>query len=239
MNTKKLALFATLALFSAACSDTSSINSSPLFSTGGVSAAASNFAILANQAVTCTDGSIVGDVGTEQASPTGSFTQTSCPVTGSIHIGDGVAKQAYQGFLADYIALAPQAGDVCPIITGTLAGVTLSPGTYCVSAEAKTGVLTLDGSGSYLFKVATGAFTGTNFSVVLINGAESCDITWGVDAAATMTDSNLKGDILAGAAITLTRGTFYGSAYSHADVTVTGTEVVGCSSGRKGHGGQR
>lgn len=178
MNTKTLALFATLAVFSAACSDTSSITSAPDFSRSnqGPSAATSGFAVLANQAATCTDGTIIGDVGTYEAAPTGSFTQTSCPVSGSIHIGDGVARQAYEEFLDQYAALAPQAGDVCPIITGTLAGQSFSPGTYCISAEAKTGVVTLDGNGTYLFKVAPGAFTGTSFSVVLLNGADACDV---------------------------------------------------------------
>jgi len=36
-------------------------------------------------------------------------------------------------------------------------------------------------------------------------------VTWWVDAAATMTDSDLKENVLAGAAITLTRGTFEGT----------------------------
>jgi hypothetical protein len=47
-----------------------------------------------------------------------------------------------------------------------------------------------------------------------------------------MTDSDLKGNVLAGAAITLTRGTFAGNAWAGADgvgdVTITGTAVVGC-----------
>src|SRR5256885_9415000 len=45
-----------------------------------------------------------------------------------------------------------------------------------------------------------------------------------------MTTSNFVGAILAGAAITLTGGSFYGNAWSNADVTVTGTSVNGCAS---------
>ena len=89
-------------------------------------------------------------------------------------------------------------------------------------------------------KVAPGAFTGTNFSVVLAGGAQACNVTWWVNAAATMTDSDLKGNVLAGAAITLTRGTFAGNAWAGAagvgDVTFTQAAVVGCGSGRGGHG---
>jgi hypothetical protein len=53
-----------------------------------------------------------------------------------------------------------------------------------------------------------------------------------------MTDSDLKGNVLAGAAITLTRGTFAGNAWAGADgvgdVTVTGTAVVGCGGAGSG-----
>jgi hypothetical protein len=195
--------------------------------------AAGNFAILGNAAVTCTDGTVSGNVGTFLAAPTGSVTQTTCPITGTVHVGDAAAIRAYNDFLGAYTALAPKPGDVCPIMTGTLAGQNLAPGVYCVSAEAKTGVLTLTGpaNGTWTFKVAPGAFTGTSFSVVMAGGAQACNVTWWVDAAATMTDSDLKGSILAGAAVTLTRGTLIGRAFAKADATVTGTAVTGCVSG--------
>jgi hypothetical protein len=195
----------------------------------------SSFTVLANAAVTCTDGTISGDVGTFQALPTGSVTQTNCPIAGAIHVGDGAAIQAFNAFLAQYDALATVPCDV--VLTGTLAGVSLAPGVYCFDAAAAlTGVLTLNGpaNGTWLFKIGTsapGALTGTSFSVVLAGGAQACNVTWWVDAAATLTDSDLKGSILAGAAITLTRGTFAGNAWAKADVTVTGTTVVGCAGG--------
>ncbi len=229
----------TLALLSAACSDSdpaSRINAPSLRSnsSNSQSAAASNFAVLANQAVTCTDGSIIGDVGTFQAKPTGSVTLTSCPVTGTVHVGDGVAKQAYKAFLAAYAALAPQVGqcDQAHTLTGTLAAQTLTPGTYCISSVAKTGTLTLSGGGSYVFLVS-GALTGTNFNVVLANGAQACDVTWLTTAEATLTTSNFVGTILSGAAITLSGGTFHGNAYAKADVTITGTAVTGCEGGKR------
>jgi hypothetical protein len=201
--------------------------------------AGGSFTILGNAAVTCTNGTITGNVGTFAAVPTGAVTQTTCPIVGQIHVGDATAVAAYNAFLSAYTALAPKAGDVCPIITGTLAGQTFAPGVYCVSAEAKTGVVTLNGpaSGTWTFKVAPGAFTGTSLSVVLAGGAQACNVTWWVDAAATMTDSDLKGSILAGAAITLTRGTLIGRAFAHAGVTVTGTAVTGCAAGAPGGGG--
>jgi Ice-binding-like len=222
MYTRNLAagVLVTLALLSAAFSSSSN----------GPSAVTSNFAVLANAAVTCTSGTITGDVGTFRARPTGSVTQTSCPLTGTAHVGDRVAQQAFNNFLSTYAALAPKAGNVCPIMTGTLAGQNLAPGVYCVSAEAKTGVLTLTGpaNGTWTFKVAPGAFTGTSFSVVMAGGGQACNVKWWVAQGATVTDSHFIGTILAGAAITLTRGAFNGSAWSKADVTITGTAVTGC-----------
>jgi hypothetical protein len=236
-------------LLAGACSDPtssnpgSSINSSPLFSksSNGSSSAAAGFTVLANAAVTCTGGSIVGDVGTFKTAPPGAITLTEgCLIPGARDVGGAAAVAAYNAFLGQYTALAPQLGDNCPVIAGTLAGQTLAPGVYCISAEAKTGVLTLNGgsNATWLIKVPAGALTGTNFSVVLAGGARACNVTWWVDAAATMTTSAFQGNILAGAAITFTGGTFNGNAWAGADgvgdVTFTGTAVVGCES-RKGN----
>ncbi|MEX2181108.1 MAG: ice-binding family protein [Gemmatimonadaceae bacterium] len=224
-----------LAVLGVACSDSGTITGASVVMSKGASLTQSHdFTVLANAAVTCTDGSITGDVGTFQAPPTGSFTQTNCPVSGSIHIGDAEAIAAYNAFLATYDALTPEPGDSCTLLTGTLAGVTLAPGTYCFDAAAAlTGTLTLDGSSSakWLFLVGTsgtGALTGTNFNVVLANGADACNITWWVAEAATMTTSNFAGSILAGAGITLGGGTSSGNVWSKLDVTITGTKTTGC-----------
>ena len=238
------------ALVGTACRDATSGNptsgnltsgvAAPLFSKSdhGSSNQAAGFSVLAHAAVSCTGGSIAGDVGTFQTAPPGAITLTEgCLISGAQDIGGAAAQAAYQSFLDQYAALAPKVGDVCPVITGTLAGQSLSPGVYCVSSEAKTGVLTLSGgsNATWLIKVPSGALTGTNFSVVLAGGAQACNVTWWVDAATTMTDSDLKGNVLAGAAITMTRGTFSGNAFAGAagvgDVTFTGTAVVGCGSG--------
>jgi ice-binding like protein len=241
-------LLVATALLSAACSDATSSDPASSNPTSSISAsrsghggsdASAGFSVLANAAVTCTGGSVSGDVGTFQTAPPGAITLTEgCLMPGAKDIGGAAAKAAYQSFLDQYAALAPKVGDVCPVITGTLAGQSLSPGVYCVSSEAKTGVLTLRGgaNATWLIKVPSGALTGTNFSVVLAGGARACNVTWWVDAAATMTTSAFNGNILAGAAITTTGGTFNGNAWAGAagvgDVTFTGTAVVGCGSGK-------
>ena len=252
--TARLAAVASLAaLLTAACTDSNGPSSLNLSADRGHSehdndndnsshGSSSGFSVLANAAVSCTGGSVVGDVGTFLTAPPGAITLTEgCLVSGAQDIGGPAAVAAYNAFLAQYAALAPQLGDNCPVITGTLAGANLAPGVYCVSSEAKTGVLTLSGgsNSSWLIKVPSGALTGTSFSVVLAGGAQACNVTWWVDAAVTMTDSDLKGNVLAGAAITVTRGTFSGNAWAGADgvgdVTFTQAAVVGCGSS-KGHG---
>ena len=230
-----------LALATAACSDpTAPRSDSPQHLSSSFDEASSsmtlNFPVLANAAVTCTDGAITGAVATFQSSPTGSVTRTSCPISGTINVGNDDAKQAFNDFLNTYAALAPRSDDVCTTLTGTLAGVTLPPGAYCFNAAATlTGVLTLDGpsDGIWNFKIGssgTGALTGTNFSIAMAGGGQSCNVTWRVADAATMTTSGFQGNILAGAAITLTGGTFNGNAWSKADVTITGTSVSACQS---------
>ncbi len=244
----------TLALLSAACGDPASSITSP---SSSLSASknktpppppppvnATSFTLLGNAAVTCTDGTVTGNVGTFLATPTGAITQTTCPITGSINVGTAASIQAYNSFLAAYTALAPKPGDVCTTETGTLAGVILAPGNYCFDAAATlTGVLTLNGppNGVWTFKIGTlgtGALTSTSFSVVMAGGGNACNVTWWVSQAATVTTSAFQGNVLAGAAITMTGGTFNGNAWSQAGVTVTGTAVTGCASSvasGKGH----
>ena len=121
-----------------------------------------------------------------------------------------------------YIYDSVAASECDEFLTGTLAGVTLTPGVYCFAAEAAlTGTLTLAGpsNASWLFKVGTlgtGALTGTDFNVVMANGGTPCNVTWWVAEAATLTDSNFIGTILAGAADAVTRGTFEGRTFSKA-----------------------
>ena len=197
-------------------------------------APASSFRVLARTAVACTSGSISGDVGTFQAAPTGSFTPVNCPVNGgTAQVGTPAAVQAYNSFVAAY-----NQRETVPcgtVLTGTLAGVTLPPGVYCFeNAATLTGTLTLNGpsTGTWLFKVGTsgvGALTTTGFTVVMGGGASSCNVTWWVEDAATMTDSNMRGAILAGGDLTATRGTLQGNAWSQGDVTITGTVLSACT----------
>jgi Ice-binding-like len=204
---------------------------SPSSSASSLGTAAS-FAVLASTAVTCTDGTITGNVG---VSPGTAIAQTNCPVSGTINAGNAAAAQARTDFFAAYEAFRALR---CDRTLTTLDGLTLAPGVYCFDAAATStgGVLTLDGpaNGLWIFKVGTlgtGALTGTGFSVVSRAGTPlPCNsVFWWVAEAVTLTDSKFVGTILAGAAVTLTRGTFNGNALSKAAVTITGDAVTGCA----------
>lgn len=203
------------------------------------------FTILGRVAVTCSTGSIIGDVGTFNApgdAPPGTITAACGPVTtGTVHPpGDAASKTAYNNFTTAYTALAPVAGDCNAgnTLTGSLAGVSLAPGTYCFTAAAAlTGTLTLNGppTGVWLFKIGTagtGDLTGTNFTVLMAGGAVPCNVTWWVRQASSMTTSNLKGTVMAGTGVTFTGGTFIGNGWAGAsgtgDATETGTAITGC-----------
>jgi hypothetical protein len=194
----------------------------------------STFRVLANRAVACTSGSISGDVGTLQPGPTGSFAGVGCPVSnGTVQLGTAASIAAYNSFVAAYNARATVPCGT--VLTGTLAGVTLAPGVYCFdNAATLTGVLTLNGpaNGVWLFKIGTsgvGALTGTGLSVVMAGAASECNVTWWVEDAATMTDTNFRGAILAGGNVTTTRGTLHGNAWSQGDVTITDTNLTACA----------
>ena len=200
---------------------------------GGVAA---GYRTIARVAWTCTNGSIDGDVATNQTAgevPPGSVTQTLCPISGSTDIGSAAAKQAYQDFLVTYATL--EATSCGTTLTGTLAGVILGPGVYCFDNDAAlTGTLTLSGTSTdqWLFKIGhagiPGALTGDSFDVVMAGNASACNVTWWVRQASTMTTSNFQGHVLAGAGVSFTGNTYKGNAWSQEDVAVTGTAVTAC-----------
>jgi len=210
--------------------------------------------------VTTTRSTITGDVGSAGAVSFGDATSPSV-ITGNVVLSGAYTQvpaappNAFSGslitplpvgvitdFNAAYDALAGQSCD--QFLTGTLADVTLTPGVYCFAAAATlTGTLTLLGgpNDTWLFKIGTsgtGALAGTNFSMILNDSASACNVTWWVAQAATMTDSDFKGTILAGAAITMT-GTapatpVEGRALAKAAVTLTDVAFVGCQGGSIG-----
>ena len=190
------------------------------------------FAVLGGTNVTCTGGSVVGNVGVSPGSAV-PYTNTGCAIAGGTPPAtDSIAVQARADFLMAYAALRSRSSS-CENLSGSLAAGNLAPGVYCVDAVAKTGLLTLTGpSDAVWIFLINGALTGTNFSVEMAGGGQPCNVYWVPALAATLTTSALKGNILAGddvlGSITLTGGTLVGQALANVALTTTGTSVIGC-----------
>lgn len=180
-------------------------------------------------AVTSTHSTVNGDVGS--SGQTASIVQTGSIVTGSViaPVSPSVMadfNRAYDGFV---LLPADQ------VLSGTLAGMTLPPGVYRFDASAAlTGALTLVGpaNGIWVFRIG-GSLTATSLSsVTLAGGARAGNVYWSVGQGVTLTDSNFAGTILAGtntlggASITITRGSFTGSAFAKAAITITDTTAT-------------
>jgi Ice-binding-like len=174
-------------------------------------ASAGNFAVLAHTTVTNTGPSwITGLLG---VAPGSAVTGFPPGVSGPQHKGDSVAgiAQTDAG-----IAYTNGAGQVCPATndkTGLNLGglpTPLVPGVYCqTTAPPFTGTLTLNGSGIYIFQIlpATTLTTLNGASVVLIGGANPCQVFWLVGSSATIAPTTtFVGTIIAQQSIAMQTG---------------------------------
>ena len=168
--------------------------------------AAQSFAVLAGAGITNTGATTVsGDIGSfATTSIDGGITLSA----GADHGGDA-DTQAAKTALSGALVAAAGAGPRTPVAGGTLGGLLLQAGVYnSGSSLGLTGVLTLDGGGSYdsvfVFQAGSDLTTASSSTVVLTNGAQACNVFWQVGSSATLgSDSRLVGTVLADQAITL------------------------------------
>src|SRR4029077_14803561 len=130
---------------------------------------------------------------------------------GTIHSGDGVALLAQNDHPTAYNTLPGES--LTQDLTGQdLGGLTLTPGVYHFSSSAQlTGALTLnaqnDPAAVFVFQIGSTLTTASSSSVLVINGAQDCNIFWQVGSSATLgTTTAFKGNILALTSITLDTG---------------------------------
>jgi uncharacterized repeat protein (TIGR01451 family) len=172
---------------------------------------AQSFAVLGGSAVTNTGPTaVIGDLGVSPGTAVTGF-PPGIVTGGTIHVADAVAIQAQSDVTTAYNFLAAQ--PVTSTLTGIdLGGLTLLPGVYFFSSSAGlTGTLTLDAQGDpnavFIFQIGSTLTTASNSSVVLINGAQNCNVFWQVGSSATLgTGTVFAGDILALTSISLTTG---------------------------------
>jgi hypothetical protein len=170
---------------------------------------AGSFSVLAGAGITNTGPSTVsGDIGTF---PTSSITGlTSLTVSGTNHAGDSVTQGAKSDLTTAYTTAAGEGPTTA--IAADLVGLTLQPGVYnSASAVGLSGVLTLDAAGDpnavWVFQAGSTLITASGSRVVMLNGAQPCNVYWQVGSSATLgTDSTFTGTILALTSISLQTG---------------------------------
>ena len=167
------------------------------------------FAVLAGSTVTNTGPSVVnGDLGVSPGAAVTGFPPGI--VNGTIHAADAVASQAQSDTTIAYDDAAGRTPAAS--VPADLGGLLLSPGVYnSAAALGLTGDVTLDGQGDasavFIFQVGSTLTTASGSRVVLVNGADACNVYWQVGSSATLgTNSSFRGTILALTAITLNTG---------------------------------
>jgi Ice-binding-like len=183
---------------------------SPALAQGYLGSNLRPFAVLAGTTVTCAGGStITGDVGVSPGSAIVGF-PAPCTDVGTLRTPPA-ADPGQLDLTAAYTTLA---GLSCGATVGpNLAGLTLTPGVYCVSAAVSnlTGTLTLDAQGNsnaaFVFKMSSTLITSPGSTISLVNGANACAVQWQVSSSATIdVGTTFVGNILALTSISMNSG---------------------------------
>ena len=210
--------------------------------TVGLGSAAS-FSVLGGSTVTNTGPTTMfGDLGLSPGSSV-----TGAPhVLGQTHVDDAVAIGAKNSLTTAYndAASRPSNGSA-----GTdLAGQVFLPGVRSASSSLllSSGSVTLDAQGNpdavFIFQIGSTLITGSNTSVVLINGAQACNVFWQVGSSATLgTGTQFVGTIMASATITAnTAATIHGRLLAQTGAVNLDTNTIttsNCPSSASGSGG--
>jgi hypothetical protein len=128
-------------------------------------------------------------------------------VLGQTHVDDTVAIEAKNDLTTAYneAASRPSNGSA-----GTdLAGQVFLPGVRTASSSLllSSGSVTLDAQGNpdavFIFQIGSTLITASNTTVLLVNGAQACNVFWQVGSSATLgTGTHFVGTIMALATIT-------------------------------------
>ena len=172
--------------------------------------AAAQYAVFAATTITNTGLTAIGaKIG---LSPGTSITGFPPGVNAGQDVNNANALQAKADLQTAYTALQGLTPTVS--LTGQDLGTvgTLTPGIYnFASSGGLTGTLTLDAQNNpnavFVFQFGSTLTTATASSVILINGAQACNVFWQVGSSATFgTGTNFIGVVIAQASITATTG---------------------------------
>jgi hypothetical protein len=173
--------------------------------------AADGFAVLAGSTITNTGATVItGDLGLHPGSAIVGFPPGT--VNGAKHARDAVAQRAATDLTTAYgdAAGRPPSAMLPPDIGGR----TLTRGVYRAGTVAPlglTGRLTLDAQGDpgavFIIQAPSALTTAAASSVLLVNGAQACNVFWQVGSSATLgTRSAFQGSVLASTSISVNEG---------------------------------
>jgi hypothetical protein len=176
-------------------------------------ATAKSFVVLGGSTVTNTGASVLnGNLGVYPGTALTGFGAPAV-VNGATHSADAVAGQAQSDLTTAYNVAAGQPVSPANNLTGTdLGNRTLKAGAYSFSSSAQlTGPLTLDAEGDpaaqFVFEIGSTLTTASASSVVLLNGANPCNVYWQIGSSATLgTTTAFQGNLMALTSITLNTG---------------------------------
>jgi uncharacterized phage protein gp47/JayE len=209
-----------------------------------VLATAGNFAVLANSTITNTGSTtITGNLGLYPGTSVTGFPPGT--VSGTQYIANSIAQQAETDAASAYTTLHSVTGTV---ISATLDGQTLTPGTYAITtgaslAQSGPGTLTFNGAGTYVIKCSSTLVTGAGGlpTMALTGGATAANIYWLVGSSATINVSDtgtFEGNILAQASITVDGGSVSGRLIAiGAAVTISAATTITAPTASSGGGG--
>jgi len=192
---------------------------------------AANFAVLAGSTVTNTGPSVIsGSVGLDPGSAVTGF-PPGIVLAGTTQVADGVALQAQNDLVTAYNSAAGRSSTAT--VSGDLAGRTLVSGVYTsASTLGLSGALTLDAQGDpnavFIFQAGSSLIVGSGSQVVLIGGAQACNVYWQVGSSATIgTGSSFVGNIMALTSVTMTTGaTLQGRALARNGAVTLDTNTI-------------
>ncbi|HXG55597.1 MAG TPA: ice-binding family protein, partial [Vicinamibacterales bacterium] len=162
--------------------------------------AAQSFAVLGGTTVTAAGtGTVInGDVGVSPGTSITGFPAGAVVVPPfTTHVNDGAAIAAQTSTTALFNTLAATSGGRA--LDAELGGLTLAPGTFTISSSANIAsgtTLTLTGSGVFIFKVGSALTANVLSNVVLLNGANPCNVFFQVTSAATLNGTTFAGNVV-------------------------------------------
>ena len=127
-------------------------------------------------------------------------------VQGATEANTPIASKAHTDAQAAYSAIA---GSSATSVSSELGGQTFAPGAYKVGTDATiNGVVTLNGNGTYIFQVPNKLAAANAASIVMTNGATSCDVYWQIgDTVSVGNTASMVGSFLASKSIDFGAGT--------------------------------